>query len=193
VSHYKLKRHAEEYTEPIKAKEPLEMHCAFRRWIARPIYSHESSIDKHLTQRYFQMGPFTIATVYSRILFPPATVIAFKPQPNDNAPGPLIASGSLLSVDADRMLIKRVVLTGNVISSHKRLGIVRYMFYNPEDVRWFKPVRLWTKFGLVGHIKEPRGTKGHMKCIFDDHIKQHDTVCMSLYKRQFPKWDPSAF
>ena len=32
------------------------------------------------------------------------------------------------------------------------------MFFNPDDIRYFKPVELWTKHGLRGHIREPRGT-----------------------------------
>ena len=27
-----------------------------------------------------------------------------------------------------------------------------------------------------------------MKCHFNDHIKQHDIVCMPLYRRVYPLW-----
>lgn len=34
------------------------------------------------------------------------------------------------------------------------------------------------------------GDHGTMKCLFNAPIKQHDTVCINLYKRIYPKFAP---
>ncbi len=67
------------------------------------------------------------------------------------------------------------------------------MFWNNEDVEYFKPLEIWTKEGLSGRIEEPVGEKGYMKCFFNGFIKHSDVVCLSLYKRIFPVADPVIF
>jgi hypothetical protein len=61
------------------------------------------------------------------------------------------------------------------------------MFYDPTDVRWFKPAELMTLHGLRGYIKESVGTHGLFKALFSAPIKQNDQVLLVLFKRVFPK------
>ncbi|KAM4842894.1 pre-rRNA-processing protein TSR1 homolog [Thomomys bottae] len=173
-------------TEPVKAKEEMIFHCGFRRFRASPLFSQHTSADKHKFQRFLTADAAVVVTVYAPITFPPASVLLFKQK--SNGMHSLIATGHLFSVDPDRIVIKRVVLSGHPFKIFTKMAVVRYMFFNREDVQWFKPVELRTKWGRRGHIKEPLGTHGHMKCTFDGKLKSQDTVLMNLYKRVFPKW-----
>ena len=100
----------------------------------------------------------------------------------------LLAFGQLNSVNPDRILLKKVLLSGIPFRTMRSKARVKQMFYTPEDIRWFRPVELFTKHGLSGRIIEPLGTHGHMKCVFEGTVGQQDTIMMALYKRVYPKW-----
>lgn len=95
--------------------------------------------------------------------------------------------GSSIAPDPTRIISKRIVLTGHPLKIHKKTATIRYMFFDRDDVEYFKTVELHTKYGRIGHISEALGTHGYFKAHFDGPIGQMDTICMSLYKRQFPK------
>jgi len=61
------------------------------------------------------------------------------------------------------------------------------MFFNREDVEWFKALQLWTKRGRSGFIKESLGTHGYFKATFDSRINPQDSIGVSLYKRVWPR------
>lgn len=173
---------------PIKSKDILTFRCGWRTWKGRPVFSQNNlNSDKHKFERFLPRdGAFFAASVFGPVTYAPCPVLVFREQTDRNIE--FVSHGSILTADADRIVVKRIVLTGFPVRVHKRTATVKYMFYNPDDVRWFKPAGLVTKHGLNGHIIESVGEHGTMKCLFNAPIKQHDTVCLPLYKRIYPKF-----
>ncbi|OAD58581.1 Pre-rRNA-processing protein TSR1 like protein [Eufriesea mexicana] len=179
-------KHSNTSPQPVKSKQRLIFQCGFRRFIACPIFSQHTNGSKHKYERYFRPESIVVASMYAPITFPPCPVLCYIEKLNKSLE--LIATGSVLSVNPDRIVVKRVVLSGHPYKVHKRLAVIRFMFFHREDINWFKPIELRTKYGRRGHIKEPLGTHGHMKCVFNGQLKSQDTILMNLYKRVFPKW-----
>jgi len=178
------------YADPVANKEELLFVTGLRSYLARPVLSTDAAgADKHKMERFLHPGQSTVGTVYAPISHPPLPLLAFKLQPGAHAV--LAATGSLRDCNPDRIVLKKIVLTGYPMRVHKAKAVVRFMFHSPDDVRWFRPVELWTKHGRRGRIREPVGMHGTMKAIFDGSITQQDAVCMSLYKRVYPKWPRS--
>eukprot|EP00535_Pseudo-nitzschia_heimii_P007215 CAMPEP_0197177190 /NCGR_PEP_ID=MMETSP1423-20130617/2891_1 /TAXON_ID=476441 /ORGANISM="Pseudo-nitzschia heimii, Strain UNC1101" /LENGTH=921 /DNA_ID=CAMNT_0042626709 /DNA_START=91 /DNA_END=2856 /DNA_ORIENTATION=+ len=172
---------------PVKSKDVLTFRCGWRTWTGRPIFSQNNlNCDKHKFERYMpQAGSFFAATIFGPVTYTPCPVLVFR---TINDTKELVAYGSMIGADADRTIVKRIILTGYPVRVHKRFASVKYMFNDPEDVKWFKPAGLTTKHGLNGKIEQSVGEHGTMKCLFNAPIKQHDTVCLHLYKRVYPKF-----
>jgi len=171
----------------VKSKEKLLFHIGFRRFSVQPVFSQHTNGSRHKYSRFLEKeGGVTVATFYAPITFAPASVLAFKEMKDGS--NELVATGALLSVNPDRIVAKRIVLSGHPYRIFTKSAIIRYMFFNRQDIEWFKPVELRTKWGRRGHIQDPIGTRGHMRCFFDGKLKSQDTVMMSLYKRVYPKW-----
>jgi len=76
-----------ECEEVVKAKDPVVVHCGFRRFVMRPIYSSNTrggTNNVHKAERFLQPGRSTIATAYAPITYGPAPVLMFKYHENEN-------------------------------------------------------------------------------------------------------------
>ena len=62
-------------------------------------------------ERFLHAGRFSIASIYAPISFPPLPLIALK-YPQEDAAPVVAASGSLRSIDPDRIILKKIILTG---------------------------------------------------------------------------------
>ncbi|KAF8061341.1 tsr1 [Scenedesmus sp. PABB004] len=186
VVNFSLKK-APGYADAVASKEELLLVTGLRAWRGRPVLSDDGGgSDKHKMERFLHPGKPGVGAVYAPISYPPLPLLAFKAEPGCRPR--LAAAGALRSVDPDRVVVKKVVLSGYPVRVNKTRAVVRLMFFGPDDVRWFKPLELWTKSGRRGRITEPLGTHGAFKARFDGPVAQRDAVCVSLYKRVFPKW-----
>lgn len=77
----------------------------------RPIFSSDNfNSDKHKMERFLHAGRFSLASIYAPISFPPLPLIVLK---CGEASGPAVAAiGSLKSIDADKIILKKIILTG---------------------------------------------------------------------------------
>ena len=173
-----------------RSKQPVLMISGFRRLEVAPIYSDASSnLSLHPLHRSMPTDRPCIASVIVPIAYPPMPIMLFQAGRAPNSVS-LFASGSLESVNPNRICLKRISFIGYPFKIHRRTATVRFMFFNPSDVNWFKPVELVSSHQhRRGHIKESLGTHGYMKCIFDKQIQQNEQIAMHLYKRTFPKWN----
>ena len=145
-----VRRHHLSGSLPVKSKSRLIFQVGWRRFAACPIFSQHTNGSKHKYERYFRDGAI-VMTTFAPITFPPAPVLVFTEQNHGELS--LLATGSLLNNDPNRIVVKRTVLSGHPFKVHKRVCTVRFMFFNREDIEWFKPVELKTKTGRRGHIK----------------------------------------
>ena len=182
----------------IKSKEELIIQCGPRRFVVNPLFSQPGNTpnDVHKYCRYLHPGQSAVATFMGPVTWGAVPTLFFKRTAPDavngggdpiNLPLTLIATGTALPPSTSRVIAKRAILTGHPYHIHKKIVTIRYMFFNREDVDWFKALPLWTKRGRTGYVKEALGTHGYFKATFDGRINPQDAIGVSLYKRVWPR------
>ncbi|KAK6588759.1 Tsr1p GTpase [Cryptosporidium xiaoi] len=217
VMNFRVRRTCENM-DIVRNKTPLVLQAGFRRLFICPTFSSSPRLSSStVIERgqilklcaVFTHGEYFIISCYCTIIFPPCPVLLFSISDYCNikkcqigvykdfkVPREIkindwpLAWGDVVDADPYHVIVKRIILIGSIFKVRKTKGVVRFMFNNPEDVKWFMPIGLKTRNGVRGVIREPLGMHGYMKCLFSKPIQQNEIVGMSIYKRVFPKWFP---
>ncbi|KAG0158055.1 hypothetical protein PDIDSM_5568 [Penicillium digitatum] len=193
---------------PLRAKEQLVVQCGARRMVVNPIFSSADNTPNnvHKYDRFLHPGRSAIASWIGPMTWGSVPILVFKQKQAEQEDGDdemeaadakdepialdqleLIGTGTVVAPDQKRVVAKRAILTGHPYKIHKKVVTIRYMFFNAEDIQWFKALQLWTRRGRSGYFKESLGTHGYFKATFDAKINPQDSVGVSLYKRVFPR------
>jgi pre-rRNA-processing protein TSR1 len=201
-----------DYEQPLKSKDELILQCGPRRLLINPLFSQGGRTlnNVHKFDRYLHPGRTAVASFIGPVVWGSVPCLYFKrPAPPKDAVDSLaqdlnsintslqlIATGTSLPPSTNRVITKRIILTGHPYKIHRKLVTVRYMFFNTEDVRYFRALQLWTKRGRSGFVREALGTHGYFKATFDEKISPMDAVGVSLYKMVWPRqavtWRPGT-
>lgn len=186
-----------DYPKALKSKEELILQCGPRRFVINPLFSQPGTTpnDVHKYSRYIHPGDSAVASFMGPVTWGSVPALFYKRTTEDTAESAeesnvgltLAATGTALPPSTSRVVAKRIILTGHPYHIHKKVVTIRYMFFNKEDVDWFKALPLWTKRGRSGYIKETLGTHGYFKATFDGRINPQDAIGVSLYKRVWPR------
>jgi pre-rRNA-processing protein TSR1 len=195
--HFQIQRPSD-FDEPLKSKTTLLAHIGFRKFFVSPLFSEPTFGDRTKFSRFFHTeDKFKVATFFGPITFAPSPILLFQvpsiEEERAGVPLRMVGYGHALPPNPDLLILKRSVLSGRIAVIHKKQIVVKHMFFNEDDVKWFQPVEIYTKFGRRGKITKPVGTHGLFKAVLSDQVMQHDVIMMDLWKRVFPKWTTVAY
>ena len=97
--------------------------------------SQSGTVNIHMVQIF--VPPVTLIIPQPETITPLTCVIRSKQSANNLCFSPscvdthqLLAVGSLYKVDPDRVVCKRIVLSGHPFKINKRSAVIRYLFFN---------------------------------------------------------------
>jgi pre-rRNA-processing protein TSR1 len=178
-------------SEPVKSKDELLVVCGPRIFAVNALFSDPGNTpnDVHKFRRFLHPGQAGVASFVSHLTWGSVPALFFShpdPESMSKHDWQFAGKGTSLPPSTSRVIAERIVLTGHPVKIHKRVATIRWMFFNVEDVTYFRGLRLWTKGGRSGFIKESLGTHGRFKAEFDGKIDGMEMIGVSLYKRIWP-------
>lgn len=136
---------------PVESNKSYLLSLGFRKLTITPIFSRcLNGCDK--TKYVREIGDdyenYFYCSFYGSNYFPPAPALLYDLHRSEASP---LMVGELAKCDSMHIVLERILLTGYPFKINRRRSTIRFMFFNPKDVKFFKPIELRTKLGLRVH------------------------------------------
>lgn len=137
----------------VESNQKYLITMGFRKFYIKPIFSRcingtdKTKFTKKIKEDY---ESHFYCSFYYYNYFPPAPFSIYKINhlnTEQYEPSPVMY-GELIKCDPLHIILERIILCGYPYKINRRRCTVRYMFFDPKDIKFFKPIEVRTKMGL---------------------------------------------
>jgi hypothetical protein len=137
----------------VQSNEQVMVSVGFRRLLVSPVFSRcfNGTEKTKFTKRVGSDSEgYFFCSFYGLNQFPPSPFLVFRVNPlfPEQMEGAPLLRGDLAKCDPHHIILERIILTGYPYKINRRRSTVRFMFFNPSDVKYFRPIEVRTKLGL---------------------------------------------
>ena len=177
----RLKRHRW-HKKILKTNDPLIFSLGWRRFQTLPIYSIHENRMRHRMLKYTPEHMHCTATFYGPLVAPNTSFCAVQSFSNTNPGFRLAATGTVLSVDSNTEIVKKLKLTGYPYKIFRNTAFIKDMFSTSIEIAKFEGASIKTVSGIRGQIKRALAKpEGYFRATFEDKILMSDIVFLRAW------------
>lgn len=167
----------------LREKVTLKADNGIKVFEFSPLMSENSNASVFKLKRSLSKG---VMTFFAPLFLGAQKLKIYKCSPNiEVTPNDYICTISLLDFK-ERLLVQEEKVAGNPYKINKRYCVVRNIFTNKDDVKYFQNYELRAPRNNTGIIKDAVGTHGLFKAYFDKPVRHGEKIYLLMYRRAFP-------
>ena len=177
----RIKRHRW-HKKILKTNDPLIFSLGWRRFQTLPIYSISDSRTRNRMLKYTPEHMHCFGTFYGPLVAPNTGFCAVQSFSNVNPGFRIAATGTVLSVDSNTEIVKKLKLTGHPYKIFRNTAFIKDMFNSSLEIAKFEGASIKTVSGIRGQIKRALAKpEGHYRATFEDKILMSDIVFLRAW------------
>ncbi len=176
----RIKRHRW-FSKVLKNNEPLIFSVGWRRFQSCPLLSMKDATRNRLI-KYTPEHMHCMATFWGPITPPNTGFCAFRSLASNQQGFRIAATGTVLELDQNVDIMKKLKLVGYPYDIHKNTAFVRDMFTSSLEVAKFEGAAIRTVSGIRGQVKKAiNSPAGAFRASFEDKILKSDIVFLRTW------------